>query len=258
MTKTKISYSIQLSRPALQFLGSEGRVRLSFSLAGSRTPQNGDPWQIDPGFDVQIETQLVNVSGTLTDRTEPATAEFEPDSDASTTAANSIVLMPADPHAAQAVCLDLVDKKVSLEVVSTSDPPIQLPEELIILQTRLREHLRSAVGLKFYIAGLSKVYSPSSGSDLLKPKAFCFTCVPGKAAAKTRGSLCMWIGVEGGNTQTSGQASLTFHPADTDLNPIPAGRGASVIFSHNLMANYITVSQPWRIIALDSDQTRLP
>ena len=241
-----ILYKFQLKSPQLQFLGSQGRVRLSFSFAGSRTPEKDDEWTFDPGFNVQVETQLANVAGTLSNLSTPATAEFQATSDAAQTAApaNSITLMPPDPGAAKAVCLNLTDDNMSVEIVSALKPPVPLPEELILVQTKLRENIRSAAGLKYYIAGLSNVYNSTPGSDLLKPKAFCFTCMPGSAEKKTPGSLCMWISVEGGadnGARSSGQTSVTFHPNDKDLQPIPKDSTASVIFSHRLMTNYITV-----------------
>jgi hypothetical protein len=239
-----ITWVFNLSQPRLRFLGSQGRIRLSFTLAGSRTPKGDDTWEFDPGYEVAIETQLLNVTGTLSDLSKPATAEFVPAAADSqnTTPANSITLMPLDSGAAQAVCLNLADKDISVEIVSTAGQ--DLPDELILVQTRLKEHIRSAIGLKYYIAGLSNVYSPSASSTLLKPKAFCFTCVAGNTDNKTPGTLCMWISVEGGDNggaRASGQTSVTFHPADNDLHPIPKDCTASIIFSHKTMSNYIVV-----------------
>ena len=221
-------------------------MRLTFSLAGSRKQEKEDEWTFDPGFAVSVETQLANVAGTLSDLSTPATAEFVPANDAAqnTAPANSITLMPPDAGAAKAVCLNLQDKQITVEIVSTATPPVPLPEELILVQTKLRENIKSAAGLKYYIAGLSNVYASAPGADLLKPKAFCFTCMPGNTEKKTPGSLCMWISVEGGvdnGARATGQTSVTFHPNARDLQPIPKDSTASVIFSHRLMTNYVVV-----------------
>ncbi|KAL6718462.1 hypothetical protein ACLMJK_004553 [Lecanora helva] len=239
-----IVWNLKLGKPKLFFLGSQGRVRLTFSLTGSRKPEVGDLWEIDPGFNVQLETQLLNVSGNLSDTSSPATADFVPVTDAakSATSANAVTLMPPDAGAAKAVCLNLVDDNILTEIVSTSKPPTPLPDELLLIQTKLKEYIRNAAGLKYYIAGLSNSYASTAGSDLLKPKAFCFTCIPGNPEKKIPGSLCMWISVEGGSdngARASGQTSVTFHPGDKDLQSIPKGSTASVIFSHKLMTKYI-------------------
>jgi hypothetical protein len=214
------------------------------------------------GFDVMLETQLINVSGTLSDTSNPATAEFVPAPDAAATAApaNSVTLMPPDAGSAKAVCIDFQDDKISVEIVSNTAPAKPIPTPLLVTHIRLREYLRASAGLKYYLAGLSNVYAGAAGSDLLKPNTFCFTCVPGNSTQNIPGSMCMWIGVEGGSsgTQSTGQTSVTFHPSDKDLQSIPKESTASVIFSHNLMTKYIVVSWPVFFSYTGSDGDRPP
>lgn len=192
-----------------------------------------------------LETELINVSGTLSDTSNPATADFVPAHDAAVTAApaNFVTLMPPDAGAAKAICLNFQDEKISVGIVSNTKPAKPIPTPLLVTHIRLREYLRESAGLKYYLAGLSNVYAEAAGSDLLKPKTFCFTCIPGNPAHHIPGSMCMWIGVndDGSGTKPTGQTSVTFHPSDKDLQPIPKESTASAIFSHKLMTKYIVV-----------------
>ncbi|KAL2063763.1 hypothetical protein VTL71DRAFT_5568 [Oculimacula yallundae] len=237
----KVDWAVELSNPKLSFIGTQGRVRLLFDLAALGTPESGKAWSCKPGFAVKMETDLMNVRGSLSDTSKPASAEFVAAPDASQTAvrSNSVVQMTV-PHG---VCLDF-DKALDVQVVSTKEPAEAVPFMAVLLNQRLREEIAKE-GYKYYVAGLNNMYTPAAGATtVLTPKTFCFTTMAGNESTQTPGTLSMWIGLEGGEAgqRPSGQTSMTFHPADNDVSPIPRDSSASVIFSHGVMARYIVSS----------------
>ncbi|KAJ5517060.1 hypothetical protein N7527_008620 [Penicillium freii] len=89
-----------------------------------------------------------------------------------------------------------------------------------------------------FISGVNRK-GDDSGTNVLKPRSFCFTVIPGDS--KIPGFLTMWIGVEGGSNngkKSSGQNQLFFAPdGENATSPIPDKCSASIIFSHDIIAS---------------------
>ncbi|MCJ1281789.1 hypothetical protein MMC26_001112 [Xylographa opegraphella] len=236
----KFDYNVVISKPKIQFTGTKSRIMLSFGLTGS-VAKNGKARDLPPNLVLNIETDLRNVTGTLSDKATPSTADFVPATDAASTMAdaNHVVLMRPEAGAAQGVCIDLASDSLGVEILATDNPGALLPDAVTKMSEGLKAHLRSHGGLKMYIAALSNVYSAAHGSSLLKPQAFAFTCIGGDKGVP--GTLCMWAGVEGGangGKWASARQDLSFHPDQFNVHSIPLESTASVIFSHQLMASY--------------------
>jgi hypothetical protein len=240
-------FDLTLSSPKLRFSGSNGRVQLTFDLTGSFAKGEMKKNLGGNEYRVKIAASLSNVRGSLDDPSSK-TADFEPASDAEKTKTppNYVTLMPMQGNSAQGVCIDFQDPDLGVEI-AWADPSKKLgvPDIFYTVGERLKTHLRDAVGLKYYIAGMSNVYDAGTGSKLLQPRKFCFSCTAGSAQDGSDGTLSIWVILDKGNKdqaqESSGKTSLTFHPGDADVHPIPTESTATVIFSHRVIGDYLRV-----------------
>lgn len=188
-----------------------------------------------------VETSLVSAKGYLTGGDgNPLAAEFIPEKDENgKPAKEAAIFEPGVTNTAHAVCIDF--SKPTLVTLTPPDGK-KLNSTITAASAQLGEKFKKH-GLKYYIAGISNTYK--SESYLLRPKSFCFTTIPENTAEGIKGTLCMWIAVEGGSgneqRQKGGSDGLVFHPRERALHPIPKDRSASIIFSYALMAKYLKV-----------------
>jgi len=188
------------------------------------------------GLRLVCTTALVNVAGYTPDNS----TTFVPDPSKPIAGANHIVIL--DPGATELhnICIDF--SKPNCKVVNASGPASSndmLAAYNSLLLSDIEQHFSEAGGLKYYLAGISNVYNPSDvTSDVLRPTRFCFTSVLGDSTKNIPGALSIWIAVQGGNgNNTSGTTEVSFAPDSVDVHPLPLDSSASVIFSHDLIAN---------------------
>lgn len=230
-----LSITLNLSNPVLQFVDTS-TVTFSCPASGSYQITSETPLP-DPvafsGLQIVISTSLVNVAGVVsTDQ-----GEWQPGSDQPSPSNWSVSLDP-ESDTTRAVCINF--KNCTATVNWSGDPGLSA-----IIAQYIEDYFDDAVGLQYYIAALSNVYANDPGADALQPTSFCFTVIPGNTAESIPGTLCIWIGVKGGannGTQPSGQTDLQFAPGGKSLTPLPSSNTASIIFSHDIMANlFLTV-----------------
>ncbi|KAF3040476.1 hypothetical protein E8E12_005074 [Didymella heteroderae] len=239
-------YNLSLSSPKLRFSGPNGKIQLTFALTGSQS--KGELTKIIPQnqFQVKIGASLANVRGELDDPSSK-TADFKPAADAEKTKTppNYVTLMPKQGNAAQGVCIDFKDPDMGVEIVwADSSKKTGIPDVMFKVGERLKKHFQDSLGLKYYIAGMSNAYDAGTGSTLLQPRKFCFSCTAGTAQDGSDGTLSIWVILDKGNDgqaqESSGKTSLTFHPSDADVHPIPLESNATVIFSHKVIGEYLS------------------
>ena len=187
-----------------------------------------------------LQTSLVNVTGTYNEK-----GDFQPDP-STVTDANQIVIV--EPGKLHPVAIDFT--KATPTFANASGGTLSTDQLAFIdsfIGKDIGQHFLSQ-GYQLYIVGISNTVTPPDDSTInLTPQAFRFSVVRGDTVGAP-GTLCMWISVKGGagnGLNPSNNTSVTFHPDSYDVSPIPNNSSASIIFSHNLMANqFFLVSLP--------------
>jgi hypothetical protein len=73
------------------------------------------------------------------------------------------------------------------------------------------------------------------------PETFRFTILPADPAVpESKGAFCMWIKVKHSYGQSNGANGFD----NFETHPIPQGRSASVVFSHDLLVHSIIKARP--------------
>lgn len=221
-------FNLKLPRPRLQFKSEFGTAALVADLQGTYKKKGSDQQMKDipPKYQLQIEVQLLNVSGTATSERSPAVRT------------NYVVDLGEDPKASQSICISFNESKARI----SQKPPTQEKR----LSGTVMDALEDVLGTKFseniknhFISGVSR-QGEDPAMNVLNPRSFCFTVIPGDS--KIPGVLTMWIGVEGGHNngkRSSGQTNLFFAPdGQNSTSPIPDKCSASIIFSHDIMGSH--------------------
>ena len=231
----QVTIIIQLSNPTIQFQDSTGFVTLTCPFTGTYTYFVAGKSEVTPfpaGLQLQLSTSLVNVSGSW-----DSNSDFQPGPN-TPSPSQWVVLMDPGADIAQAVCIDFTNLTANVSNTpsgNTGEGNLATFNSWII--GFVTAHFQG-VSLRYYLAGVSNQYDPNyAGSEVLQPTSFCFTVVRGDAANNSPGTLNMRIGLKGGSGQREGQAHLVFAPNGQEVDPIPSGNNASVIFSHDTMAN---------------------
>ncbi|KAK6815970.1 hypothetical protein RU639_008987 [Aspergillus parasiticus] len=192
------------------------------------------------GFLIKVKVDLLNMEGTVKEEETKGTV-FIPN----TTAKNSPLITKSNyvtpVSTGRGVCISFAAPIVELEANnSDKTTPIFHAAGDRAIKNALQEIFTSDQNNHF----LSGVQSVTTNPDTipLKPVSFAFTTVKGDEPKKLPGALMMWISVEGGQNRglrPSGQTDLRFDPDPSKPapNPIPEGSSATVILSHDLVAN---------------------
>ncbi|KAK9709519.1 hypothetical protein K7432_008990 [Basidiobolus ranarum] len=234
---------INMKNPTLQFsTTADEHITLLCPFTGSYSYSDRPtkPKTFPDGLQLLLDVSLVNVSGTVSG------TDFTPSSQENTAKSNEIVLIPVDNQVAQGVCLDL--RNVSPTLINTpsgNTTPGNLSYFSSLIKDGITRHFRDSTRLSLYLGGISNV-APPNGDIVLKPNAFCFSIIPaGKDPNNNTknipGVLCTWISVEGSAGSLKQGNGHIFQPNNIPMNPIPSESMASVIFSHNCLANMFFV-----------------
>jgi hypothetical protein len=227
--------TLKLGTPSLQFLDTSASVDVSMDMGGTIAKKDGsDPKALPSGLLLVLTARLVNVVGTV---------EKGSDGNAFKPAASPDSKPPAwisvlDPNVTVAQSIAISFHHIAAAKITNSWKGSNSTGELAMYSdltlSAMKQHFLDSAGLKYYLACISNQFVQNyKESQVLKPTKFCFSVVPGDETAKIPGTLCMWVCVKGGagnDLDPSKQTSVTFHPAESDLSPIPLGSSASVIF----------------------------
>ncbi|KAE8154618.1 hypothetical protein BDV25DRAFT_135786 [Aspergillus avenaceus] len=238
--KNDLDVRITLNKPVLEFSSNEGRADLTYDLTGDYGPKR---LPIPDGTKMRIRVDIANLQGHTT--TKPGDSGFKPTQKAlhpatplerSKQRANYVVSVDGD-NAAQGVCIVFRDAMIS---ISNPDPQynarISMISSLVVPWTT-NEFNKSDYYYFIGGTGVSSSRTRDTTVVTLEPTHFCFTMVQSKTRYNLTGALVMWIAVKGGRAPELGPGSYTFQPRDRNLNPIPSGKTASIIFRHDIMAD---------------------
>ncbi|CAK7229216.1 hypothetical protein SCUCBS95973_007146 [Sporothrix curviconia] len=230
MPDRTLVFSVQLLQPTLQFVDTSNAVTLTFGLAGSfqvKDVPGAKPVPLPSGLTCELSTSLVNAAGQWQDQGWVPAEGSQPAPDSFVTA------LEPGASVARGICIDLSKCKAVLsQVPGAAINGSTMATLKPLMASFIEEHFASH-GLRLCLAAVSNHYNVSDkASAVLQPTHFCFTVAGGV--------LMIWIGLKGGRetgTRASGQTALVFAPGAQAVSPIPQGSTASIVFSHDTMAN---------------------
>lgn len=228
-----LTFTLNISDPCLQFVDSVGSVQLILRFTGTYTLGSNKPHPFPEHLQIVITTNLVNVSG-IADA-----GVFVPSPTSPLKPGNWISLIDnKTAQASQAVCLNLTKIEAKIDNAPSGATDIgKLAAYNDMFSRRLATYITQTAGLHFYIGGISNLVAEERDVTTLRPKSFCFSVIPAYPDKQEPAVLCTWIGLEGGSANLPGPTLLVFDPNGKPVNPLPQGKSASVIFSHNTLAN---------------------
>lgn len=234
-------FKLSLMNPVLQFQSAYGKAKLSANITGTFqqiSPRNMHPKDFPDGYQLQFDVDLKNVKGTYSE-TDNHTIFYPDKSDDQfkSVTTNYVVKLSPEKSSARGICLTFEDAKGTL----IGNPPKD--KELTAgVKMALHDGLSPAIKAlpqEHFITGVTQ-YMADQKMIVLQPTWFCFTVQPADVPNKLPGALLMWIAVQGGHDhgkQQGGATELHFEPDSDSASPIPDQCSASIIFSHNIMAN---------------------
>jgi hypothetical protein len=234
-----VIYRLKLSNPSFKIEESSGRAVLTYNLTGDYGAKRRP---IPGGIEMHVTVGVARLEGTVTQDGgtsgfKPQANALHPDSNTAKTQEPSQVV-DMSGSACHGICIVFRDAQV--DVVSQDPSNKRIANTL---RTGIRDSTEDHLHKSEFHYFLGGVNAQASGSveenSSLQPEKFCFSLVRGDEKRRQPGALVMWIAVQGGSSgrlTSSGRTSVTFHPDQSDRNPIPKGNSASVIFRHDLIA----------------------
>ncbi|KAJ5359332.1 uncharacterized protein N7496_011745 [Penicillium cataractarum] len=230
-------YVVNFSNPELQFVDASCNVTFTCPFTGTYTfyfdGNPTTPQSFGPGLQLSISTSLANVEGTYDGDWQPNSGSINP--------SNYVVLMEPGSNVAQGVCLDFTNITAVIEnAPGGQNSADQLATVSNMMADEVSSYFQQAGGVNYYLAALSNAPQGDSPKEIaLQPVSFAFSAVPANSNENIPATLCMWIGLQGGNGAQfqSGQTPLSFQPGSSPITPLPQGKSASIIFSHSVMGN---------------------
>lgn len=233
-------FELNIDQPTLKFAGQSGHVTLRGPVKGSYqkvSPHAGHKIDFKDGFSIEYNVELKNVKGSY--REENGQTKFSPDTSSDkyrSVPTNYVVPFADDNNSARGICLGFSGAKVTLKKEEGAKISALVEQAFNDGIGKALEHLPS----EHFITGLTK-YSIDLSMIVFQPVSFCFTVQRDDIPNNIPGALLMWIAVKGGHNngqRDSGTTELVFNPDSDGASPIPEGSSASIIFSHDIMANH--------------------
>ncbi|KAE8153965.1 hypothetical protein BDV25DRAFT_136335 [Aspergillus avenaceus] len=230
-------FNLQPQDSTLLLAKQGGQVTILAGLTGTyqrAQPATSPVKQFPSDHRLKLSVDLYNIEGTVEEQ--DGNSVFSPASSTAVSGTNYVTPVGAAVNTARGVCLCFKDADPAIEKVTLTarlDPSVE-----VALQDGLRKYF-AATDFKHFLAGIAND-TRSDDAIVLKPESFCFSVVPRDEHRGKPGTLHLWVNVKGGCNnarQQSGQTTLAFHPDGTAASAIPQGCSASVIFSHDAMAN---------------------
>lgn len=236
-TTVNYDFDLKLGNSKLKFKSLE-TASLTSTLSGTYKKEGDTKTRnIPDGYRLKLTVDLANMSGSHNNNN--TNTQFVPDSSSSqygTVGPSYTVNIGDGSNAARGICL--VFKEASPDITFAGSGRKLSRIHAAALTDAIENIMKKQTGHKHFIAGVNS-YTSVADMIVLKPRTFAFSIVPGDEQNSLPGTLMMWIGVEGGKgngRRPNKQDLLSFRP-DKAANPIPTGSSASIIFSHDLMAN---------------------
>lgn len=237
----ELNFGLQLLTPAIQFNRETEHVDFSCALSGS-FQCDGEEFKLTDNLQLDLSISLVNVAGTWG---EPAcTAD---------TSGEAVVVKDSGAQFDKDICLHF--KSPTTTIRSTGGAELDASNAGIA--GIIVQHFQSPAGLKYWL----KSEGGDTGPGGIWPSSFYFTFESSERGRST--TLSTWIRLRGSSSKGEPLENLKFAPdGNTRVNPIPSGCTASIIFSHQIMAEFylmvtIFIISIWNI-DIGADNLRSP
>ncbi|KAJ6261080.1 hypothetical protein Dda_3745 [Drechslerella dactyloides] len=229
------TFNVTLSDITIEFLDTVAAapLQVNFKMSGDIKDKGGDTVKFPDGVYLNIATTLAHVQGTIS---KDGTFKPNPGTDK---APGWIVA--TEPNVHNVVCINLQQNSLlNFGYSATTDAGKAFLNQLSGVSEPIAQHLDSAAGLSFCLAGVQHSGDAEVGGDVaLQPTCFMMSLIPKPQDGSGSGVLCLYIAVEGGVSSPGNAggetANLEFSPGGTSTNPIPKGSNSSVILNRYLV-----------------------
>lgn len=230
-------FEIETKSVFLTLKDKDGRAKLVGDLSGTYRvagSQAKEPKPLKTGYKLALNVDLYNVKGTISDSGSQKTFVADRASgNLQYATADYVIQLDDGPDDAHAICLSFERAEASFE--NKPEPGMSDLLKTALLDG-LNKHLKNTT-YEHFITGVKK-YTPDPSMITIQPTSFCYTVEIGDTERGKPGTVSMWISVSSGSGKIpTGRRPVQFMPNKEVRNPIPDNCSASIIFSHDCMAN---------------------
>lgn len=227
-----MKFTVTCSQPTLQFNGTTGTVELNWPFKYLFACGGKEQSSLRDGMKLVVSSSVADVTGSwISDPgTEPGPLD-EP-----------IIVRDGVHSGGTGTCLHFTNTTAH---VTFTDPVPSLFDSWIA--SSIEKWFQRAAGLKYYLGFSKETNDLKFGSNdvgfLFQLNSLRLSFYP-NANGATATTLSMWIELKRDSTAGERSQDPRFKPDGANaIDPIPSGRTASIIFSHNSMAElYLIVS----------------